>query len=74
MTLTVDVLRTDERTILAQGEVMQTLCVAACVVFWGGCRVGGGEPPWLPVWGTFILAALQSMFVRNPRLLRCTRH
>ena len=53
---------------------MQTLCVAACVVFWGGCRVGGWEPPWLPVWGTFILAALQSMCVRTPRLLRCTRH
>lgn len=40
--------RTDslvQRTILASGELVQTLCVAACVVLWGGCRIAGHEVP-----------------------------
>lgn len=34
-----------QRTILASGEVVQTLCVAACVVLWGGCQIAGYEVP-----------------------------
>lgn len=50
-----------ERTILITGELVQTVCIAACVMLWGGCKVFGFEIPCLPIWGTFALAALQSM-------------
>ena len=50
-----------ERTILLHGELMQTVCIGACVLFWGGCSIGSWAPAPLPVWGTFLLAAFQSM-------------
>ena len=50
-----------ERTILLTGEMVQTVCVAACVLLWGGCQIAGYEIPDLPIWGTFLLAAFQSM-------------